>query len=168
MWNRITTRTVSDEPHSLNNPSRCYTVSLGVFMRFPVNVSLFHNLHLFSNKDELTSVAEAWSQFAALTWLGVLWRSHSVGWCLVWDTGGGGGWFAVGGINHTNPPQNAPEDWWDVAFQKIPGSESLWTLTLDPWLSHKGRRQRGLSKSCTSWVAQHEHHGIQEIGGKKK
>lgn len=90
MWNHITTRTVSDEPHSLNNPSRCYTVSLGVFMRFPVNVSLFHNLHLFSNKDEPTSVAEAWSQFAALTWLGVLWRSHSVGCCLVWDTGGGG------------------------------------------------------------------------------
>lgn len=39
------------------------------------------------------------------------------------------------------------------------------SLNLDPWtvFLHKGRRQKGVSKSYSSWAAQHDQHRIQEI-----
>lgn len=72
----------------------------------------------------------------------VLWRAHGrIAMSLdQWE----GGESLL--IYHTNRPPNAPENWWDVTFQKICGSQSLWTLTLELWLFTKAERQRERAK----------------------
>lgn len=74
-------------------------------------------------------------------------QGFTVGEGLAWVPGRRWGGSLL--INHTNPPQNAPEDWWDVAFQKILRSKSLWTLTPELWLFTKAADKRGASRSCT-------------------